>query len=90
MTLNASEDPVNFTLPDGPWGKRWRAVFDTNKPDVPVLTPVSSITAVLPDAALVNAQDQAASSPVSGDDIYLAGREYLLTSRSVVVFERVS
>jgi hypothetical protein len=90
MMFNAADEPVNFTLPDGPFGKRWRAVFDTNKSDVPRLDPISPITAVLPDAALANAENQSSMSPVSGDDVYRAGSDYLLTARSVVVFERVS
>jgi glycogen operon protein len=89
VMLNAADDVVNFTLPDGPFGKRWRVVFDTNKPDVPRLTAASPVTAVLPEVALENAENQEPGSALAGDDIYRAGSDYLLTSRSVVVFERV-
>jgi hypothetical protein len=49
------------------------------------------VSAVLPEAALVNAASEAADgSAAIGDDLHLAGTSYELIGRSVVVLERVS
>ena len=56
---------------------------------MPRLAPASSITSVLPETALENAADGGEGAAVLGGDFQVAGSEYQLIGRSVVLFERV-
>ena len=89
MMLNAAADPVTFTLPDARWGERWRVVFDTHQPDMPRLAPASPVSAVLSSAALENATEGGEGAEALGDDYHVAGSQYALIGRSIVLFERV-
>jgi glycogen operon protein len=89
IMLNAAEESVIFTLPAERWGKRWRLVFDTRSPAVPRLSPISSVTSVLPEVALANAVQSGADVAALAADLYLPGTKYELIGRSTVVLERV-
>ncbi len=89
MMLNAAADPVTFTLPEARWGARWRVVFDTREADAPRLAWASSVASVLPEAALENAAHNPASVEPAHKDVHVAGGQYELIGRSVVLFERV-
>jgi glycogen operon protein len=54
MLLNASGEPVKFTLPDGPYAKQWQRVLDTAHPkDDPDTRPVKADKQILVESRSV-------------------------------------
>ena len=54
MLLNASGEPVRFTLPDGPYAKQWQRVLDTAHPkDDPDTRPVKAEKQILVESRSV-------------------------------------
>jgi glycogen operon protein len=95
LMLNADAGAVTFTLPPERWGRQWRLVLDTNDGLPPRPQPVSTVVAVLPEAALANAaengSDGTASSPAAQpeEDHLAAGSQLEVAGRSLVLLERV-
>jgi glycogen operon protein len=96
LMFNAHAEPISFTMPLARWGARWRLVLDTNDGVPPRRPPVSTVVAVLPEAALANAAESGADGGVAASagkppesEVVTAGSQYELAGRSLVLLERV-
>jgi glycogen operon protein len=86
LMLNASADPVQFTLPGPRWGARWRLILDTRDPDPARASTPSPVVVALPEAALEqalwNGGDEEDGLLESGAGIELIGRSMVLLERA--------
>jgi isoamylase len=91
LMINASADPVSFTVPRDPESGQWRVVLDTASADPPRLAPASPVTTALPDVALSNIPvDAVERPPVDADNWRAAGSQMELIGRSLVLLERAA
>ncbi|HUR16552.1 MAG TPA: glycogen debranching protein GlgX, partial [Candidatus Limnocylindrales bacterium] len=88
LLLNSSPDDVVFFLPNSTWGGAWRVVLDTLTGEPPDLVADPPASALLP--APEGGEDVSDASSVDPDKLFEAASDITVTSRSVVLLERVS
>ncbi|HUS21737.1 MAG TPA: hypothetical protein VMZ66_06990, partial [Aeromicrobium sp.] len=88
LLLNSSPDDVVFFLPNSTWGGAWRVVLDTMTGEPPDLVADPPASALLP--APEGGEDVSDASSVDPDKLFEASSDITVTSRSVVLLERVS
>jgi glycogen operon protein len=88
LLLNSSPDPVAFSLPNSTWGNQWRLVLDTATGEPPDLSADPPASALLPTTE--GSSETADTDSVDPDKLFAAATELVVTSRSVVLLERVS
>jgi isoamylase len=87
MMLNSSENDVTFSLPSESWGQSWREVLDTSTGDPPRVAREQPASALLPATDNGNGADSAAEA--DGEGLLAPDSEIVVTSRSMVLLERV-
>ncbi|HUS22188.1 MAG TPA: glycogen debranching protein GlgX, partial [Aeromicrobium sp.] len=88
LLLNSTPDDVVFFLPNSTWGGVWRVVLDTTTGEPPDLVADPPASALLP--APEGGEDVSDASSIDPDKLFAAASDITVTSRSVVLLERVS
>jgi len=78
LMLNASADPVAFTIPDGLHGSSWKLVLDTADGLPPRQDPQPPVVTGLPDTTSVPDEDKRRP----GSQVVLVGRSLVLIERT--------
>jgi isoamylase len=87
LMLNSSEQYIAYSMPTESWGQSWRVVLDTATGEPPRAASEPSASALLPTTDASVAAEAAASE---GADLVAPASEIVVTSRSVVLLERVA
>ena len=87
MLMNSSPDDIAFSVPDPSWGVQWRLVLDTTTGEPPDLVAEPTASALLPSPEGTEGAD---TDGVDPDKLYAAETDIVVTSRSVMLLERVS